>query len=174
MKNCRITLLLLFLITPFLSIAQEELAKYLGSHKEWNVAYVKDLRVDSTLITNAILIQAYSDEEWAVLLDTLGVNGEGLRMGGNSENVLFWFADTASCEQGIIRNELRVSYMGFGRTADRTIAIYFPHTTVDLSRIFALYLTKSQHELRLFSQKCCIQHVSVRKQMISNSILQTQ
>lgn len=57
MKIIHNILFAIFSLSTFVSWGQEDvLAERLGAHKEWNVAFVRDLRVDSSLTINAILV----------------------------------------------------------------------------------------------------------------------
>lgn len=164
MKTRQITLFLSLLIMPLMSMAQEEeIASGFGAHKEWNVAYVKELQMDSGFTTNAILIQAYSDEQWEILLDTLGIIGKDLCSEGYSKDVVFWFADSDSSESAAFFGQLPALYLGFGNCAERTIALFFPNNDSELQKIFSHYLVKELLELHRFAQRCrTIRHVSTK------------
>lgn len=155
MKSIRLTLFMLLIISSFVSMGQEEvLAERLGAHKNWNVAYVRDLQVDSILTINAILIQAYSNAEWDTLLATMGKSSELLCSHDYSENVLFWVADRNTLIETTSEEMSDGDCFVFCRCSERTIAIFFPSSQSDQTRIISLYLTKEQVELHRFAQRC--------------------
>lgn len=146
-------LFLIFILSSSVSLCQEEsLAERLGAHKEWNVAFVRDLRIDTSFSINAILIQAYSDTDWDALLATFGKSSKRICSNDCSNNVVIWLADRSTlCEKSFERKE--DDCFVFARCSERTVAIFFPHSQSDRARILSSYLSKGQLELHEFAQR---------------------
>ena len=154
MKTLRNITFAIFVLSSFVSIGQGEvLAERLGAHKEWNVAFVRDLRIDSVLTLNAILIQTYSDSGWDALLATMGKSSEQLCSGNYSGNIVFWFADKNTLMETSFKMRKDDDCFVFAQCSERTFAIFFPHNQSDRDRILSLYLSKGQIELHKFSQR---------------------
>ncbi len=154
MKTLRNITFAFFVLSSFVSFGQgEALAERLGAHKEWNVAFVRDLRIDSSLTIDAILIQAYCDSGWDFLLATMGKSSEQLCSNNYSGNIVFWYADKNTLMETTLKKRKDDDCFVFARCSERTIAIFFPHNKSDRDRILSLYLSKGQMELHIFSQK---------------------
>ena len=154
MKPIRTILFMLLIMSPFVSKGQEEaLAERLGAHKNWNVAFVKELQVDTGLTIDAILVQAYSNSEWDSLLSALGKTSEQLCGSNYSGNVLFWFADRNTLLETASEEMAEGDCFVFCRCSERTIAIFFPSSQADQSRILSAYLTEEQIKLHRFMLK---------------------
>ncbi len=151
MKSVRTILFILLIMSSFVSIGQEEaLAERLGTHKNWNVAFVRELQVDSSLTINAILVQAYSNAEWDSLLSTMGKTSEQLCGSNYSGNVLYWFADRNTLIETTSEEMGDGDCFVFCRCSERTIAIFFPFSQADQSKILSSYLTEEQVKLHRF------------------------
>lgn len=154
MKQIRFLMLTIFVMSAFATLGQEqELAERLGSHKGWNVAYVNDLRVDSSLTLNAILIQAYDDREWDSLLVTVGMSSGRASNFVHPSSVLIRLADRNTLEQRRKETVSDDDCLVFCRCSERTVAIFFPHNLSDRERIISSYLSKGQFELYQFAQR---------------------
>lgn len=153
MKIIHNILFAIFSLSTFVSWGQEDvLAERLGAHKEWNVAFVRDLRVDSSLTINAILVQAYSDADWDMLLATMGKSSKRICSNDYAENVVIWFADRNTLKEASSESKEDDCFV-FARCSERTVALFFPLCQSDRARLLLSYLSKGQLELHKFAQR---------------------
>lgn len=150
MKTNRFIIILLFVLAHFsLSAQEEDIYNHFAGHREWNTGYVKDIVLDTDLVVNAIIIQAYTDEDWDSLLVEFGAHFTKSNDNHDMHNVLFGLS---------LRNNLKQKYNiektkgepiaeHFFTYYNKTAVIYFPRNIEQCDEIFKLFLTKNKKNL---------------------------
>lgn len=138
MKIIRYILFFFCVLSSLASMGQEEgIAARMGSHKGRNVAFVRDLHMDSNLVINAILIQAYSDEEWSNVLTEFGKNVEDVCGDDAGENTLCWTIAKTALDKKITPGTDNNPCLVFCRCSEKTISLFFPRNKLQHNKLIS-------------------------------------